>query len=71
MFRDHGKLLSIDLGKNPNFIALYDNETNSATLYKNKLMTKNQKFYDVRIEDLKSKRDKRKKHSRKWNKYNK
>jgi putative transposase len=60
---DSNKILSIDLGKK-NLLAVYDVEKNTGTVYSSKYLSKNQKFLDKRIDELKSLRDTKKKGSR-------
>lgn len=64
------KILSIDLGKK-NLLAVYDVENNKGTVYSSKYLSKNQKFLDKRIDELKSLRDVKKKNSRKSKQINK
>lgn len=64
------KFLSIDLGKK-NLVTYYDEETNSACNFNSSLFYKNEKYFDKRIDELKSKRDKKVKFSRKWKQLNK
>ena len=64
------KLLSIDLGKK-NLVTYYDEHTNSACNFNSDYLFKNQKYYDKRIDELKSKRDKKIKFSKNWKKLNK
>ncbi len=66
---DVNKVLSIDLGKK-NLLAVYDVENNKGLVYSSKYLSKNQKFLDKRIDELKSKRDTKKKGSKKFKKIN-
>src|SRR5574344_500799 len=61
---DTNKVLSIDLGKK-NLLSIYDVENNKGIVYSSKYLSKNQKFLDKRIDELKSLRDLKKKNSRK------
>lgn len=61
---DSNKVLSIDLGKK-NLLSVYDVENNKGIVYSSKYLSKNQKFLDKRIDELKSLRDTKKKNSRK------
>ena len=63
------KVLSIDLGK-INLLSVYDVENNKGIVYSSKYMTKNQKFLDNRIDELKSLRDTKKRGSKKYKKLN-
>src|SRR5574343_476977 len=67
---DTNKVLSIDLGKK-NLLSVYDVENNRGTVYSSKYLSKNQKFLDKRIDELKSLRDLKKKGSRKSKQVNK
>lgn len=67
---DNNKILSIDLGKK-NLLSVYDVENNKGIVFCSKYLTKNQKYFDNRIDGLKSIRDKKKKGSRKYKKINK
>lgn len=64
------KVLSIDLGKK-NLLSIYDVENNKGIVYSSKYLSKNQKFLDKRIDELKSLRDLKKKNSRKSKQINK
>lgn len=64
------KVLSIDLGKK-NLLSIYDVENNKGIVYSSKYLSKNQKFLDKRIDELKSLRDLKKKNSRKFKQINK
>jgi putative transposase len=64
------KVLSIDLGKK-NLLSVYDVENNKGIVYSSKHLSKNQKFSDKRIDELKSLRDTKKKNSRKSKQINK
>lgn len=64
------KILSIDLGKK-NLLSIYDVENNKGIVYSSKYLSKNQKFLDKRIDELKSLRDTKKKNSRKSKQINK
>jgi len=64
------KVLSIDLGKK-NLLSVYDVENNKGIVYSSKYLSKNQKFLDRRIDELKSLRDTKKKNSRKSKQINK
>lgn len=66
---DKNKVLSIDLGK-INLLSVYDVENNKGIVYSSKYMTKNQKFLDNRIDELKSLRDTKKRGSKKYKKLN-
>lgn len=65
---DSNKIISIDLGKK-NLASLYDIETNTGIVYNSKYLTKNQKYFDKRIDELKSKRDTKKRKSIKYKQY--
>lgn len=67
---DTNKVLSIDLGKK-NLVSIYDVENNKGIVYSSKYLSKNQKFLDNRIDELKSIRDIKKKNSRKSKQINK
>jgi putative transposase len=67
---DNNKVLSIDLGKK-NLLSVYDVENNKGIVYSSKYLSKNQKFLDKRIDELKSLRDTKKKNSRKLKQINK
>jgi len=67
---DTNKVLSIDLGKK-NLLSVYDVENNEGIVYSSKYLSKNQKFLDKRIDELKTLRDKKKKGSRKSKQINK
>lgn len=67
---DSNKVLSIDLGKK-NLLSVYDVENNKGIVYSSKYLSKNQKFLDKRIDELKSLRDLKKKNSRKSKQINK
>ena len=67
---DTNKVLSIDLGKK-NLLSVYDVENNKGIVYSSKYLSKNQKFLDKRIDELKSLRDLKKKNSRKSKQINK
>ena len=67
---DTNKVLSIDLGKK-NLLSVYDVENNRGTVYSSKYLSKNQKFLDKRIDELKSLRYLKKKGSRKSKQVNK
>jgi len=67
---DKNKVLSIDLGKK-NLLSVYDVENNKGIVYSSKYLSKNQKFLDRRIDELKSLRDTKKKNSRKSKQINK
>ncbi len=67
---DTNKILSIDLGKK-NLLSVYDVENNKGIVYSSKYLSKNQKFLDKRIDELKSLRDTKKKRSRKSKQINK
>lgn len=67
---DKNKVLSIDLGKK-NLLSVYDVENNKGIVYSSKYLSKNQKFLDKRIDELKSLRDLKKKNSRKSKQINK
>lgn len=67
---DTNKVLSIDLGKK-NLLSIYDVENNKGIVYSSKYLSKNQKFLDKRIDELKSLRDLKKKNSRKSKQINK
>jgi len=62
-------LISIDLGKK-NLATIYNKDENSATKFDSKLLNKNLKFHDKRIDELKSKRDKKIKFSSRWKRLN-
>lgn len=62
---DNNKILSIDLGKK-NLLSVYDVENNKGIVYSSKYLSKNQKYLDKRIDDLKSLKDTKKKNSRKF-----
>ena len=62
---DKNKVLSIDLGKK-NLLSVYDVENNKGIVYSSKHLSKNQKFLDKRIDELKSLKDIKKKDSRKF-----
>jgi len=64
---DKCNIFSIDLGRK-NLLAIYDVGSNSGMVYSSIYLHKNQNYYDKRIDELKSKRDKKKKHSRKYKK---
>ena len=67
---DTNKVLSIDLGKK-NLLSVYDVENNKGIVYSSKYLSKNQKFLDKRIDELKSLKDTKKKNSRKSKQINK
>lgn len=67
---DTNKVLSIDLGKK-NLLAIYDVENNKGIIYNSKYLSKNQKFLDKRIDDLKSLKDVKKRGSLKFKQINK
>ena len=67
---DNKKILSIDLGKK-NLLSVYDVENNKGIVYSSKHLSKNQKFLDKRIDELKSLKDTKNKGSRKFKKLNK
>lgn len=67
---DKNKVLSIDLGKK-NLLSVYDVENNKGIVYSSKYLSKNQRFLDKRIDELKSLRDLKKKNSRKYKQINK
>jgi len=67
---DTNKVLSIDLGKK-NLVSIYDVENNKGIVYSSKYLSKNQKFLDKRIDELKSLKDTKKKNSRKSKQINK
>ena len=60
---DKNRILSIDLGKK-NLLSIYDVENNRGIVYSSKYLSKNQKFLDKRIDELKSLRDTKKKNSK-------
>jgi putative transposase len=64
---DPVEILSIDLGKK-NLLSVYDVKENKGVVYSSKFLSKNQKFLDRRVDELKSKRDKKVKGSIKWKK---
>ena len=59
----------IDLGKK-NLVSYYDPTENKGVIFSSNLLSKNQKYYDKRTDELKSIRDKKKKFSIKWKKAN-
>ncbi len=63
-------IISIDLGKK-NLVSYYNFLQNIGVVYNSKYLTKNQKFLDKRVDELKSIRDKKVKYSRKWKRINK
>ena len=67
---DTNKVLSIDLGKK-NLLSVYDVKNNKGIVYSSKYLSKNQKFLDKRIDELKSLRDTKKKNSKKSKQINK
>lgn len=64
------KLLAIDLGKK-NLVSYYDEPTNTGCTFNSLDYYKNQKYYDKRIDQIKSKMETKKKGSLKWKKLNK
>ena len=66
---DKNRILSIDLGKK-NLLSIYDVENNRGIVYSSKYLSKNQKFLDKRIDELKSLRDTKKKNSKKYKQIN-
>lgn len=64
------KLLAIDLGKK-NIVSYYDEPTNTGCTFNSADYYKNQKYYDKRIDEIKSKIKTKKKGSLKWKKLNK
>lgn len=66
---DPVEVLSIDLGKK-NLLSVYDVKDNKGLVYSSKFLSKNQKFLDKIVDELKSKRDKKVKGSIKWKKLN-
>lgn len=64
------KLLAIDLGKK-NIVSYYDELTNTGCTFNSAQYYKNQKYYDKRIDEIKSKMETKRKGSLKWNKLNK
>ena len=67
---NHSKdVISIDLGK-MNLVAYYNPKENNGVIYNSNFLSKNQKFLDKRVDELKSIRDKKTKGSRKWNQIN-
>lgn len=63
-------ILSIDLGKK-NLLTTYNPKTDTGIVYNSKYLSKNQKYHDKRIDELKSKRDIKVKHSNKFKQLNK
>jgi putative transposase len=66
---DHLNSISIDLGKK-NLLAIYDPKENKGFIFSSKYLSKNQKHFDKRTDELKSLRDTKNKRSRKWYKLN-
>lgn len=62
-------IISIDLGKK-NLATIYNLQENSTTTFDSKYFNKNLKFHDRRIDELKSRRDKKFKFSNRWKKLN-
>jgi putative transposase len=63
------KTVSIDMGK-LNLVTSYNYENNESVVYNSNLLSRNQKYFDKRIDELKSKRDKKIRNSIKNKKIN-
>lgn len=67
--KENKGLISIDLGKK-NLASIYLPNENKGIILNAENLKKNNQYHDKRIDELKSKRDLKKKKSRKWNKLN-
>jgi putative transposase len=67
--KENSQILSIDLGKK-NLVSIYDPENKAGMIFSSKFLSMNQKYFDKRIDELKSKRDKKKKGSIRYKKLN-
>jgi len=66
---DSNNVISIDLGKK-NLVTLYNDNTKEGVIYSSKHLDKNSKYYDKRIDELKSLRDTKIKGSKRHRKLN-